>query len=145
MKQLLAVMWMVFLLSSGTFAADQTILTHVLSKTDVSWDGVLLPAYHSGTPEVTILRIEIPAGAMLPLHKHSVINAGVLIAGELTVATEGGKRLRLKTGESIVEVVDTWHYGMNEGDEKAEIIVFYAGVVDLPVTIRQETLHYDRQ
>ncbi|MDY7002072.1 MAG: cupin domain-containing protein, partial [Thermodesulfobacteriota bacterium] len=38
---------------------------------------------------------------------------------------------------SIVEVVNTWHYGKNEGNETAEIIVFYAGIVDEAVTIKK--------
>jgi hypothetical protein len=35
-------------------------------------------------------------------------------------------------------VVNTWHYGINEGDLPAEIIVFYAGVVDSPITVKEE-------
>jgi len=73
----------------------------------------------------------------LALHKHPVINAGVLLSGELTVVTEDNKTLYLKAGESIVEVVNKWHYGKNEGNKTAEILVFYAGVQDTPITIKQ--------
>jgi len=52
------------------------------------------------------------------------------------VTTEG-KTLHLKAGDPIVEVVNTLHYGMNEGKVPAEIIVFYAGVVDTPITIAE--------
>jgi hypothetical protein len=31
--------------------------------------------------------------------------------------------------------VNTPHYGMNEGKVPAEIVVFYAGVVDTPITV----------
>ncbi len=109
----------------------------VLAKTSNSWDGSELPNYKTGKPEITILRIKIPAGAKLPLHKHPVINAGVLLKGELTVITDEGKKLHLKAGDSIVEVVDKWHYGKNEGKKTAEIIVFYAGVKDMPITIKK--------
>jgi len=71
----------------------------------------------------------------LPLHKHPVINAGVLLSGDLTVVTEDGRTLHLKAGEAIVEVVTTWHYGKNEGNKPAEIIVFYAGTMDAPMTV----------
>ena len=57
-----------------------------------------------------------------------------MLKGELTVITDSGDRLDLKEGEAIVEVVDTWHYGYNEGEDTAEIVVFYAGVEGLPVT-----------
>jgi quercetin dioxygenase-like cupin family protein len=55
-----------------------------------------------------------------------VINAGVLLEGQLKVVTEAQKRLHLQAGDAVVEVVDQWHYGMNAGTEPAEIIVFYA-------------------
>ena len=51
--------------------------------------------------------------------------------------TESGGILHLKPYDPIVEVVDTWHYGRNEGDEPAEIIVFYAGEKGEPVTIKK--------
>ena len=38
---------------------------------------------------------------------------------------------------AIVEVVNKWHYGKNEGDKMAEIMVFYAGVLDKPITIKK--------
>lgn len=106
-----------------------------LVKNSKSWDGKFLPAYPQGQPEITILRISIPAGAQLDIHSHPVINAGVLISGELTVMTTDGKTLHLKAGDPIVEVVNTLHYGINQGKVPAEIIVFYAGVIDTPTTI----------
>jgi quercetin dioxygenase-like cupin family protein len=43
----------------------------------------------------------------------------------------------MKAGDSIVEVVNKWHYGINEGNEPAEIIVFYAGIKGKPVTVEK--------
>ncbi len=106
-----------------------------LVKTTQSWNGNLLPPYPQGQPEITILRISIPAGAQIHTHSHPVINAGVLISGQLTVMTTDGKTLHLKAGDPIVEVVNTLHYGMNEGKIPAEIVVFYAGVIDTPITV----------
>lgn len=97
-----------------------------------------MPAYPQGQPEITILRISIPAGAQLDIHSHPVINAGVLISGELTVMTTDGKTLELKAGDPIVEVVNTLHYGINQGKVPAEIIVFYAGVIDTPITVIEQ-------
>ena len=107
-----------------------------LAKSTKSWDGEALPEYPQGQPEVTILRIKIPAGAKLEIHNHPVINAGVLLNGELTVVAEDNKILHLKAGDSIVELVNKKHYGKNEGGETAEIIVFYAGVENKPITIK---------
>mgnify|MGYP000899664948 CR=1 FL=1 len=41
---------------------------------------------------------------------------------------------QLKAGDALIEVVNTWHYGKNSGDTPVEIIVFYAGTADAPVT-----------
>ena len=106
-----------------------------LVKTTQSWDGAFLPAYPQGQPKITILRISIPTGTRLDTHRHPVINAGVLISGQLTVVTTEGKTLHLKAGDPIVEVVNTSHYGINQGKDPAEIVVFYAGAIDTPITV----------
>ncbi|MDK9720351.1 MAG: cupin domain-containing protein [Rhodospirillales bacterium] len=116
-------------------AAEVTVET--LAKSSASWNGTPLPAYASGQPEVSILRIRIAPGATLPMHLHPMINAGVLLSGELTVKTEKGDILRLKAGEAIIEVVDQWHSGVNAGKQPAEILVFYAGVAGQPLSIKR--------
>ena len=82
------------------------------------------------------MRIKIPAGAELPRHQHPVINAVVLLSGELTVVAKDKKTLHLIAGDPIVEVVNKAHYGKNEGTKTAEIIVIYAGSVDKRITIK---------
>lgn len=138
MKKVLIGVWVVLLLAGHGFAADgNAIAVQELAKSTASWNGSRLPAYPSGQPEVTILRISIGPGAVLPMHEHPVINAGVLLSGVLTVMTKAGATLNLKAGDPIVEVVDTWHYGKNEGSVPAEIIVFYAGIKGEPVTVKE--------
>ena len=138
MKNLFYGICLTLLLSSNIWAQDvNTVKVDVLAKTSSSWDGRDLPDYSKGKPEITILRIKIPQGVQLALHKHPVINAGVLLKGELTVVTEDNKTLHLKAGDSIVEVVNKWHYGKNEGNKPAEIIVFYAGIMGTPITIKK--------
>ncbi len=129
---------MILSLTSDVWARDvNSVNVDVLAKTSSSWDGRALPNYAKGKPEITVLRITFPPKVLLPLHKHPVINAGVLLKGELTVVTEDKKTLHLKAGDSIVEVVNTWHYGKNEGNEPAEIIIFYAGIQGMPITIEK--------
>jgi len=138
MKKLLYVMCLMLLLASNVSAAEVSgVEVNALSKSVSSWDGRVLPDYPNGKPEITILRIKIPPGVALPLHKHPVINAGILISGELTVVTEDGKTLHLKAGETIIEVVNTWHYGKNEGNKPAEIVVFYAGTMNTPLSVNK--------
>jgi len=138
MKKLTYGICFTLLLSGNVLAEDlNTVQVDPLAKTSLSWDGSRLPDYTKGIPEITILRIKIPPGVQLPLHRHPVINAGVLLSGELTVVTEDNRTLHLKAGESIVEVVNKWHYGKNESNKTAEIIVFYAGVLDKPITVKK--------
>lgn len=138
MKTLLCRAGLILLLTNNVWAQEENAVeVEVLAKTDSSWDGSTLPEYASGQPEITILRIKIPPKVQLPLHRHPVINAGVLLKGDLTVTAESGETLHLKAGDSIVELVDKWHYGKNEGDEMAEIVVFYAGTRDTPITVKK--------
>ncbi len=117
---------------------EQAIQVETLLKSAESWDGAPLPAYAEGQPEVTILRITIAPGTALPEHKHPYMNAGVLESGELEVTLESGKTMRLKAGDSLAEVVNTWHFGRNVGDTPAVILVVYAGIKGEPVTVLRE-------
>lgn len=128
------------LLAAGNVSANDSkpVTVDVLAKSTASWDGTELPSYPVGRPEVTILKIDIAPGVKLPLHEHPVINAGYLVSGELTVITQDNKTLEMKAGDTLVEVVNKWHYGVNNGDVPAEIVVFYAGVKDKPLTIKHK-------
>ena len=110
------------------------VQTVVLAETTRSWDGELLPPYPTGQPKVSILRITVPPHARLDMHKHSIINAAVVTKGQLTVVKESGEELTIQAGEALVEVIGSFHYGMNPGDEPTEIIVFYAGDEDTPLS-----------
>ena len=72
-------------------------------------------------------------------NKHPVINAAVLLEGELTVIAESGKTKQLKAGDTLIELVNKWHYGKNEGEVPAVILVFYASTKDSPITILKPT------
>ena len=135
-KNILAIFAISFLFITACAGNFNNVVVEQLTKSSSSWDGEALPDYPKGKPEVTILRIKILAGAKLETHNHPVINAGVLLAGELTVVTEDNKTLHLKAGDSIIEVVNKKHNGKNEGMNTAEIIVFYAGEVNKPITIK---------
>ncbi len=116
---------------------DNLIDVEILIKSNKSWDGKNLSNYANGKPEISILKIVIPHGTELPLHKHPVINAGVLLTGELTVVAEDNTTLHMKAGDTIIELVNKWHYGKNEGNVPAEIIVFYAGIKGEPLSIEK--------
>ncbi len=138
MKHIILSLLIGMLSTTSLWAGEEGITVKTLARSNASWNGATLPAYPDAPPEIRILRIQIPPGATLPLHKHPFINAGVLISGELQVETESGKTLRLGPGDPIVEVVNTWHSGKNSGLEIADIIVFYASTADQPITVLKQ-------
>lgn len=140
MKTILAIL-LLFLLSLGLFAKDKSAPTREkLIVATKAWTGQKLPAYPSGQPEISILKVTIPPGQRLPMHKHPCINAAVVVRGELTITTAKGHVLHVKAGQPFIEVVDEWHYGANHGKEPVELIAFYAGVKNTPITIPQQPI-----
>ncbi|MFM1877390.1 MAG: hypothetical protein RLZZ241_256 [Bacteroidota bacterium] len=120
-----------------TGCAQETPKTEVttLAETTSSWNGDVLPAYPKGQPKVTVLKFVIPPKTRLPDHYHTVINSGYVIKGELTVVDVNNEVLYLKEGDVIVELVNKIHHGVNNGDVPVELVVFYAGTTDLPITV----------
>ena len=111
---------------------------NVLIKTTTSWNGATLPPYGEGQPEITVIRYSFAPGASIPMHMHPVINAGVLLKGELNIFTKTGEKITLKAGEPLVELFKEWHYGSNPGVGPVDLIVVYAGTVGTPLTIREK-------
>jgi quercetin dioxygenase-like cupin family protein len=133
--KILAVIVLFLLLSSCAVKKPQGIVVEKLTETTKSWNGSALPKYPDGTPKVTVLKITIPPNTTLHKHYHPVINSGIVLKGELTVVDEDNNELHLKTGDVIVELVNKIHYGINKGNKPVEIVVFYAGTEDLPITV----------
>lgn len=111
------------LIFSGAYAAN----SETVIQTDSHWNKQAIKPIHIDNPQITMLRITIPAGEKLAMHKHPILNIGYLTKGELTVRSENGDVLVLKPGDPIVELVDVWHYGESTGSEDAEIVVTYVG------------------
>ncbi len=105
-----------------------------LAESSSSWDGSALVAYPAGKPQVTIMRTVIPPHTVMSMHRHAMINAAVVLRGELTVIAENGASHVFRAGDGIVEVVGTVHHGENRGDEEVDMIAFYAGEVGQPVS-----------
>jgi len=112
-------------------------VSELVAESYLSWNGDSLPAYPEGKPKITIVKVTIPPHSTLPSHYHPVINAGVLLSGELTVVDVKGNVLEMKAGDPIIEVVNTVHHGINKGDVPAEILVFYAGAEGTEIVVKE--------
>ena len=102
------------------------------------WDGQSLPEYPDGQAEIKVLRIKIPSGVTLPWLYHPVINAAVILKGNLELYLEDGRTKVFGPGEALVEVVNTVHAGKSIGNDDVELVVFYAGSKGQSTTVLSE-------
>ena len=124
------------LVSPWTLADEHpaSVQLESLLKADKSWDGTRYTHYPSGQPELSVVKITLPPHASLPWHQHAAPNAAYVLSGELTVEKKAdGKKLTLRKGEVLPEMVGEIHRG-HSGAEPVELIVFYAGQADAPLS-----------
>jgi quercetin dioxygenase-like cupin family protein len=73
---------------------------------------------------VSASRYVIAPGARLPVHKHPHPRYAFVVAGNLTVYdADSGQRFDYGPGDFIVEILDGWHYGENNGSEDVVLLV----------------------
>ncbi len=107
-----------------------------LIRTSQSWDGVELPDYFQGRPELVAVKYVFPAGQKLGWHHHVAMNYGVLVQGELTIIGLDGKTKVVHEGEAVVEMVGTIHHGENRGKKDCILYMFYLSQKDLPLAVQ---------
>ena len=107
-----------------------------LIRTSQSWDGVELPDYFQGRPELVAVKYVFPPGMKLGWHHHVAMNYGVLVQGELTIIGQDGKTKVVHEGEAVVEMVGTIHHGENRGTKPVLLYMFYLSQKDLPLAVQ---------
>ena len=119
-------------------AADSAkkVVSTELIRTSQSWDGVELPDYFKGRPELVAVKYIFPAGQKLGWHHHVAMNYGVLVQGELTIIGLDGKTKVVHEGEAVVEMVGTIHHGENRGPKDCILYMFYLSQKDLPLAVQ---------
>lgn len=110
--------------------------TAELIRTSQSWDGVELPDYLQGRPELVSVKYVIPAGSKLGWHHHPVMNYGILVQGELTIIGLDGKTKVVHEGEAVVEMVNTIHHGENLGKKDVILYMFYLSKDGMPLAVQ---------
>jgi quercetin dioxygenase-like cupin family protein len=126
---------MLFAASQASAGQPAGVQSSVLVKSEASWEGTSYAAYPAGAPELSVIKITIPANTSLAWHKHPMPNAAYVLSGELTVETQDGKQRKvLGQGEALAEMVERHHRGTS-GATPTELIVFYAGSKDMPLSV----------
>jgi quercetin dioxygenase-like cupin family protein len=95
----------------------------VLDRTTTTATGqdIRLP---QGPVEVVVSRTEIPAGGMLPMHKHPWPRYAYVESGRLQVHWErAGITREFGPGDVVVEAIDEWHEGAALGEVPVKLIV----------------------
>ena len=118
--------------TNGTSSVVENI---ELLRTSQSWNGMELPDYPQGRPELVAVKYMIPAGQKLGWHHHVSMNHGVLVQGELTIIGQDGKTKTVHEGEVVVEMVDAIHHGENRGSKPVILYMFYLSQKDLPLSV----------
>ena len=121
----------------------QVVKSEELIRTSQSWDGVELPDYLQGRPELVAVKYEFPAGQKLGWHHHPVMNYGILVQGELTIIGLNGKEKVVHEGEAVVEMVNTIHHGENRGTKPVILYMFYLSQKDLPLAVQHPEISLD--
>ncbi|CAD6531924.1 cupin domain-containing protein [Paraburkholderia metrosideri] len=136
----LAIALSLVLFTIPAFAAQTTnpesAVSTVLLKTEHSWDGKLYKSYPAGQPQLTVLKIIIPAHTTLPWHLHPMPNAAYVLSGNLHVESRDGRhKTTLHAGDVLPEMVGSAHRGYTD-NSPVELIVFYAGAKGMPTAIK---------
>ena len=122
-------------LSASEDTVKQVVSTELI-RTSQSWDGVELPDYFEGRPELVAMKYVFPAGQKLGWHHHPVMNYGILVQGELTIIGQDGQEKVVHEGETVVEMVNTIHHGENRGSKPVILYMFYLSQKDLPLAVQ---------
>ena len=123
--------------------APQTVTSEELIRTSQSWDGVALPDYLKGRPELVAVKYVFPVGKKLGWHHHPVMNYGVLMQGELTIIGQDGKKKVVHEGEPVVEMVNTIHHGENTGTKPVILYMFYLSQEGMPLAVQHPEIPQD--
>ena len=75
-------------------------------------------------PDVVVSIASFPPGARLPEHEHHFPHYAYVLKGVLTVInTQTNATMQVKTGDFLVEMQDTWHYGVNKGRVPVKLLI----------------------
>ena len=101
-------------------APPVTVKTLLTTDTTDIGQPLVLPSQH---PVLVVSTYDIAPGARLARHKHPFSRYAYVLAGDLTVQFDDGKQRQYHTGDVVVEAVDTWHFGFNNGKVPVRLLV----------------------
>ena len=125
-------------LSAQESVYNKSVQSITILKTDTTTLGQFISVYFSHPSVITGLKVILPPGTETGWHKHTVPGFAYILKGTLTVETKSGRNFEFKEGQSFAEVINIWHNGKNNGKDTVELIAYFVGEKDKPITIKQE-------
>lgn len=114
------------ILSINIAIAKEGVEKNILLKTERSWNGDVYHAYPGGTPEITVLKVEVAPEHVLPWHYHACISTVYMTHENVTLTMKNsGKKMTFSEGETFSDTVNSVHEGVS-GREGAGMLVFFA-------------------
>ncbi|HZZ64229.1 MAG TPA: cupin domain-containing protein [Candidatus Baltobacteraceae bacterium] len=106
-------------------AYNAAVRVRTVLRTSVTQSGQPLQ-YPKGSPQATMLQVQIPPGAQTGWHTHPIPGFAYVESGRLTVQTRRGSHT-FAAGEGFAETIDTPHNGRNLGRIPVKLIVIFTG------------------
>jgi len=111
----------------------------VLKKSSVTGNGQKIIYPVTDKAEVTAMTVNLAPGAETGWHSHPIPVYAYVVEGTLEVELEGGQIITYRSGDAIIEVVNTLHNGRNRGSEEVRLVVFYTGAEGTPSVVKPST------
>jgi len=114
------------LVAFGGYAASAADAPKITIEKIIETDKTVIgqPIVMPKDPTLVVTVATFPPGSRLPVHKHPYPHYGYMLEGELTVVNvETGKSSTIKKGDFLVEMNDTWHYGVNNGKTDVKLLI----------------------
>jgi quercetin dioxygenase-like cupin family protein len=88
-----------------------------------------------GPLEISSEIIAVAPQGKIPEHMHLTPFYAYILEGEITVTYANGVENTYKQGQAMLEAINIWHHGVNNGDVPVKILVVNMGVEGVPNTI----------
>jgi len=139
MKTIIFALALVLLSPAAEAQYSHDVIVDTILKSDTTSVGqrIVYPIFPHD--EVTIARVTIPPGKSTGWHKHKFPVFAYVMQGTLTVEVENHSSLEFTEHSSFSEVVDTFHNGMNKGNENVVLLAFFMGEKGAPLSVRKDT------
>lgn len=122
-------------------SSENILKSTQILQTKTTWNGAAIEYPETESPEITALHIEFAPGSETSWHSHPVPSLAYILSGELEVTLrESGETKIFREGDAFAEVINTWHYGKNIGDEPVKLVVFYIGEEGIKLTEQDESV-----